>query len=103
VDQLVEDEVALGVLAEVGLSDEFLEVPPVVVDVAGHDQLPLGGEIDDLGLAQGRKLVLFRGGLEGFDHAVGAEGRRGGRHIRSIGNEPRILRQLYAIPTLASD
>ena len=53
VDQLVEDEVPLRVVAEVGGGDELAEVAAVVVDVAGDPDFAVVGQVDDLVLAQG--------------------------------------------------
>jgi hypothetical protein len=51
VDEFVQDEVALWVVAQVRRLDQFFEVPPMVVQVPGHPQFPLGREVDDLLLA----------------------------------------------------
>jgi hypothetical protein len=74
VDQLVEDEVALRVAAEVRGADELLEVRAVVVDVAGHPHFARFGQRDELMFAERAELVLIAGRAERLDHLVGVVG-----------------------------
>jgi hypothetical protein len=76
VDQLVQDQVAVGVTVEIGGGDELVEVAAMVVDVAGHPDLAFGGQVDDLFLAESTELVLLGGGVEGLNNVVGVE-----RHV----------------------
>jgi hypothetical protein len=76
-DEFVEDEVTVGVVAEVGGIDEFFEVETVVVEVSGHPDFAGVGEVDDLGVAKGGEEVLLLRGFEGFDGVIGRDGHRG--------------------------
>ncbi len=53
VDEFLKDQVALGIGAEVCGGKELAEVGAVVVDVAGNPDFTLGGERDELLVAQG--------------------------------------------------
>ena len=53
VEQLVENQMALGVLGQGGETDDFVEVSPVAVQVAGHNDFTRGGKIQKLALAAG--------------------------------------------------
>src|SRR5213075_1826464 len=71
VDQLVEDEMALGIFIEGGVADDFFVIAAVVVQVAGHPQLALGGEVDEVEIANGRIEVFVGGDLESFNNTLG--------------------------------
>ena len=43
VDELMQDQVPLRVIAQVGITKELFEVPAVVVDVGGHPDFALVG------------------------------------------------------------
>ena len=73
VDQFVQDQVALGVVGQVGRLNHFVQIAPVIVQVAGHVDLALARQVHDLLLTQGAKLVFLGGDLENLDHMVGAE------------------------------
>ena len=78
VDQLLQDEVPLRVVAQVGGGDESCEIVAMVVDVAGDPDLALAGQVDDLLVAQRVELVLLGGGLR----RSRAPGRRRTRRMR---------------------
>src|SRR4051812_25597245 len=73
VDQFVEHKVPLGVATQVGGSDKLIEVSSVVVEVAGHPKLALGGEVDDLLYAERFHAVFVRRRTERFDHVIGTD------------------------------
>ncbi len=76
VNEFMEDEVAVGIFVEGGVADDFFVVAAVVVKVAGHPQLALGRQVDDVEMAEGGDFVLFGGDLEGFDDTLGGGGHR---------------------------
>ena len=75
VDQFVKDQMTRGIFIEGDVADEFFIIAAVIVQVAGHPQLALGGEIHRVEIAEGRVEVFVGGDLESFDDALG-----GGRH-----------------------
>ena len=53
VEQLVENQMALGVLGQSGETDDFVEVSLVAVQVAGHNDFTASGKLQKLALAAG--------------------------------------------------
>jgi hypothetical protein len=74
VDQLVKDEVTLGIFVEGDVADEFFVIAAVIVQVTGHPELAFGGQIHRVEIAEGGVEVFVGGDLESFDDALG--GRR---------------------------
>jgi hypothetical protein len=70
VDQLVQHDVPLRVVRQVGVPDELLEVPPVVVDVAADPQLAGGRQVDDLPGPVRLPLVLLGGAPQRLDDGL---------------------------------
>jgi len=77
VDQFVKDEMPLGIFIEGGVADDFFVIAAMVVQVAGHPQLALGGEIDGVEVAEGGIEVFVGGDLESFDDPLGGGGHSG--------------------------
>lgn len=59
VNDLLEDQVGLGVLFQVGIPDDALEVAPVTVEVAREDQPPRRRQADEVAPAVRVPLVAF--------------------------------------------
>ena len=69
-DHFMEHDVPLRVVGQVGGDDELFEVPPVVVQVAGHPDFALGRQVDHLpGTGRG-DLVFLGGGFQRFDDLI---------------------------------
>ena len=82
-EELVEDQMAAGVIGQGGKTDDFVEVSLVAVQVPGHNDLTGSGKLQELALAQGvgqvgltALLVEFYNGLVGWHKRVLAESRR---------------------------
>ena len=69
------DEPTLGTLDEIDGGNQLGKVRAVVMDVAGHPDFPIGGQVDDLLIAQRAELVLIAGRAKRLDNMVGAERR----------------------------
>ncbi len=67
VDDFLEEDVALGIFGEVGGFDDAFEVAGMGVDVAGDEEVAMGGEAEHLGIAQGVSAVVVSGNAEEVD------------------------------------
>jgi hypothetical protein len=77
VDQLMQDEMPLRVIPQIGGADELVEVGAVIVEIAAHPDFTLVGEVDHLLLAKRAELVLLGGGAKSFNNVFWVKRHRG--------------------------
>ena len=72
VDQLLQDQMPLRVVSQVGGFEQFVEVAAMIVHVAGDPHFPLGRKRHDLLIAQRVDLVFLGRRAERLHYLVGS-------------------------------
>ena len=63
-DQLVQHQVSLRMICQIGSGDELVEVVAMIVDVAGHPDLAFAREMHHLLMAHRSEFVFIAGGVK---------------------------------------